>query len=461
MEAASRSRDALRARLAEIVGDANVLSGERLATYSADGEQPLAAVFPATEAEVAEVARLAGLERLPVVVWGGGTKQDVEPVQPRDGIVLGMCRQSATVDLDAANLTVTVGAGKVVDDLQRELAGVGLFLPLDPVDSARSTVGGTLAANCSGPRRLLYRTCRDWVLGLREVTPAGKRLRTGGKAVKDVAGYDLKKLYIGSWGTLGAITEATFRLLPLPEASATVVAVFPLLSSACAAVSGLLASRLRPSAAELLSHGVLADPAVQALQMRPGEYLLLVQAEGAREAVARQRRDLLDLATRCGAREAISLESEEEQRLWVNRRSVFSERPPDRPCMVMKGSILLKRLFDLAAGLVALGTRQGLDVSFASHAGNGIVYTRIVAGDGQGEALVGAAEQVARLAADCGGFAMVQRIPREVAGRVPLWPPRSDYGLMRGIKAALDLHGLWSPARTPGGGRDGGDSRGT
>ena len=119
------------------------------------------------------------------------------------------------MELDVANLTVTVGAGKADG---RAAAGAGrgrrLFLPLDPVDSAASTVGGTLATNSSGPNRLLYRTARDLVLGVRVVTPMGEAVKAGGKTVKDVAGYDMKKLYIGSWGTLGCITEATFRLLP-------------------------------------------------------------------------------------------------------------------------------------------------------------------------------------------------------------------------------------------------------
>ena len=151
----------------------------------------------------------------------------IEPVQPTEGLVLGTSRLNATVEVDAGNQTVTVQAGKPLSDLQRELAEHRLFLPLDPLDSDRATIGGTLATNSSGPSRLLYRTARDWLLGIRVVSPTGETLRIGGKTIKDVAGYDIKKLYMGSWGTLGAITQATVRLLPLPEASTTVAMTFP------------------------------------------------------------------------------------------------------------------------------------------------------------------------------------------------------------------------------------------
>ncbi len=448
MTLTTESLEATRKRLAEIVGPENALAGDQLAAYSAYGEQPVAVVLPSDEKQAAEVAQLASTERIPVTVWGSGTKQSIQPVQPRDGIVLSTGRMNSTIELDAANLTVTAGAGKVMDDLQRELAEVKLFLPLDPVDSARATVGGTLATNSSGPNRLLYRTARDMVLGLRVATPAGTVVRVGGKTVKDVAGYDMKKLYIGAWGTLGAITAATFRLLPLPEASATVAVAFPQLSNGCATVSAILASFMRPSAAELLSHGAMPLAVEKAFDLKPGEYLLLVQVEGAVEAVDRQKKELRELAGRNGAGEIFTLEGGEEHELWQYRKEVFGEMPPGRPSMLVKGSVLLKRVFDFTSGLTKL---EGLQTTFASHAGNGIVYGLVSAESGQEEKLVAAAARLQQLAADCGGFALVQKAPRLEAGKMQLWPPRTDYGLMREIKAQLDPNNLWNPARVPGG----------
>ena len=448
MTLTERSLEATRTRLAEIVGAENVVPGDRLSAYSAFGERPVAAVLPADEGEAAEVARLADAEGVTVIVWGGGTKQSILPVQPRDGIVLCMARMNSTIELDAANLTVTVGAGKVMDDLQRELAPARLFLPLDPVDSARSTVGGTLATNSSGPNRLLYRTARDMVLGMRVATPQGTVVRVGGKTVKDVAGYDMKKLYIGSWGTLGAITAATFRLLPIAEASATVAIAFPDLGQACAMVSAVLASFMRPSTADILSHAAVPASMRSSFDLKPSEYLLLVQAEGAVEAVERQKRELAELAGRNGAREIFTLDGADEKELWRQRKEVFARMPEERPAMLIKGSVLLKKVYDFAGGLMGL---QGVETALAAHAGNGIVYGLVAAEPGQGERLVAAADRLQQLAADCGGFALPLKAPRLEAGKMRIWPPRDDYGLMRKIKAELDPGNLWSPARVPGG----------
>jgi len=258
----------------------------------------------------------------------------------------------------------------------------------------------------------------------------------------------MKKLYIGSWGTLGAITAATFRLLPLPEASATVAVAFPGLANGCAMVSALLASFMRPSSADLLSPGAAPLAVEKAFEMRPGEYLLLVQVEGAVEAVERQKRELAEMAGKNGARELFTLEGAEEQELWQLRKQVFAEMPADKPAMLVKGSVLLKRVYDFAGGLVNL---QGLEAAFASHAGNGIVYGLVTAEPGREEDLVTAAGRLQQLAADCGGFALVQKAPRLEAGKMQLWPPRTDYGLMRQIKAQLDPGDLWNPARVPGG----------
>ena len=450
MAIAAQDLEATRTRLADIVGKAGVMTGRDARITSARGEAAQIVVTPADETQATEIARLASVEKTPVVVWGSGTKQDVEPVQPLDGIVLNTGKLNSTIELDADNLTVTVGGGKVMDDLQRELAAVKLFLPLDPVDSARATVGGTLAANSSGPNRLLYRTARDMVLGVRVATPLGTLIRAGGKTVKDVAGYDMKKLYIGSWGTLGVITAATFRLLPLPETRATVAMVFPQLSSACGAVSALLASFMRPSSAELLSSGATAALVEQALKLGTGEYLLMVCVEGAIEDTERQKRELAELAAKHGAKEIATLEGAEESQVWRQRKDVFAKMPSGQPAVLVKGSVLLKRVLDFTSGVIAL-EEQGLQPAFAAHAGNGIVYAVVTAEPGAVEKLAPAVERLQRLAAECGGFALLQKAPVDAVQKVQLWPSRSDYGLMREIKSQLDPNNLWNPARTPGG----------
>jgi glycolate oxidase FAD binding subunit len=451
MTLASRNAEEVVARLKGALGSTGVKSGDGSTAYSAGGERPVAVALPASEQEVVEVARLANEERLPVCVWGGGTKQDVLPVQPTDGLVLGTARLNATVELDTGNLTVTVEAGKVLDDLQKELAAKKLYLPLDPVDGDRSTIGGLLVTNSSGPGRLLYRTVRDWLLGMRVVTPLAEPGRFGGKTIKDVAGYDVKKLYLGSWGTLGAVTQATLRLLPLPDARATVAMSFPALSDACATVSDLLASFLIPSTAELLSWNALPPAMAEATGLREGEYLLLVAVEGATEAVERQRRDLPAMAAKNRVRESVALDGEPEVKLWKQRREALAGTAQPAATAQVKASVPLTRVFDFISGLNRVAEEQRMQVATASHAGNGIVYAQLIAPDGRSEALVSGVERAQRLAAECGGFAMAQRAPQDVARRIQIWPPRTDYGLMQRIKAEMDPNNLWNPARVPGG----------
>jgi FAD/FMN-containing dehydrogenase len=451
MTLASRSAEEIVARLKGAVGADSVKSGDGTAAYSKGGERPVAVALPASEQEVVEVARLAKQDRLSICMWGGGTKQDVLPIQPTDGLVLGTARLNSTVELDTGNLTVTVEAGKVLDDLQGELAENKLYFPLDPVDGEQSTIGGLMATNSSGPSRLLYRTVRDWLLGMRVVTPLGEPGRFGGKTIKDVAGYDVKKLYLGSWGTLGAITQVTLRLLPLPEARATVAMSFPALSDACATVSDLLASFLVPSTADLLSWNALPPSMAEATGLKEGEYMLLVAVEGAVEAVERHKRDLPAMAAKNRVRESVALEGAPEVKLWKDRREALAATAQPGATAHVKASVPLTRVFDYISGLSRAAGEQRLQVATASHAGNGIVYAQLVAPEGGVEALLAGVERAQWLAAECGGFAIPQRAPRDVAQRIQVWPPRTDYGLMQRIKAEMDPTNLWNPARIPGG----------
>jgi FAD/FMN-containing dehydrogenase len=204
-----------------------------------------------------------------------------------------------------------------------------------------------------------------------------------------------------------------------------------------------------PSTAELLSAGAL-ETELEALRLASGEYLLLVQAEGAVEDVARMKRELAEVGARQGATTVTTLEGEAESQVWKARKQVFAEMPADRPAVLVKGSVPLKRVVEFAGGLEALRA-QGMGAAFAAHAGNGIVYALVSAAEGEAGKLAGAVQRLQRIAGEFGGFALLQRGPSEVSGKVDLWPPRTDYGVMRQIKAQLDPASLWNPARTPGG----------
>lgn len=253
-------QDALLEKLRAAVGPANVLTGVELSPYVVEGRTPEAAVFPGSVEEVAAVVGLAAEAALPVTPWGGGTAASVGMPAARAGLVLGFSRLNRLVEHEPGDLTATVEAGMTVAALQSALRSRGQWLSLDPPDAERATVGGVLSTNASGPRRHLYGTARDLLIGVTVVTAAGAVVKGGGKVVKNVAGYDLPKLFIGSYGTLGIIVEATVKLRPLPDDERLVGVGFDRLKDGGAAVRALMASDLIPNAVELLDAAAAAGP---------------------------------------------------------------------------------------------------------------------------------------------------------------------------------------------------------
>src|SRR5439155_1532151 len=204
-------------KLRAIVGPAHVLAGVELSPFVIEGRTPEAAVLPGSVDEVAAVIVQAAEAGVPVVPWGGGSAIGVGVPAARAGLVLLLTRLAALVEQGPGDLTATAQAGITVAALQAALRARGQWLSLDPPDVARATLGGVLAANASGPRRHLYGTARDVLIGVTVVTADGSVVRGGGKVVKNVAGYDLPKLFVGSFGTLGVIVEATVKLRPVPD----------------------------------------------------------------------------------------------------------------------------------------------------------------------------------------------------------------------------------------------------
>src|SRR5687768_5798371 len=210
---------------------------------------------------------------MPLFPWGGGTAAAVGVPPARAGVVLGPSRLRAIVEHEPGDLTVTAQAGVVMRELQTALGACGQWLSLDPPDAERATLGGVLATNACGPRRHLYGTARDLLIGVTVVTADGSVVKGGGKVVKNVAGYDLPKLFIGSYGTLGVIVEATVKLRPLPEQEDLVTVRFDRLKDAGAAVWAVASSDLIPNAIELLDGAAAAGAGLAAASPAPGAVL--------------------------------------------------------------------------------------------------------------------------------------------------------------------------------------------
>jgi glycolate oxidase FAD binding subunit len=435
---------ALLDKLRSIVGAPHVLTGVDCSPYVVEGRAPEAAVFPGTKEEIAAVLVVAGEAGLPVTPWGGGTKMAIGSPPNRIGLVLGLKRLDRILEHEPGDLTVTVEAGLPFETLQAELGKRGQWLSLDAGASVRATVGGMLASDASGPRRHLYGTARDLVIGLTVVMADGSLVRGGGKVVKNVAGYDLPKLYIGSFGTLGVLVEATLKLRPRVDVDRLVVARFDRLKAAGAAARAVLGSDLIPSALELAD-----GEALRRLGLG-GAAALLVGLDGLAEQVDWEVAEIQRLLGPIGLGETTVLDGAVRDDAW--RALAGLGRPGhERVAAVMKWAVLPTQIAELMEAGAAAAQRNGLVGAFTAHAGVGIV-TAVLAGGTNPNAVVSTLTEWRALVNRVDGHAMIEWAPLAVKERVAVWDAAGPtLRLMKGIKERLDPRGILNPGRFVGG----------
>lgn len=423
-------------RLRRLVGAAHVRAGVELSPYVVEGCTPEAAVFPGSVEEVAAVVRLAGEAGTPLLAWGGGTAMTVGTPPARAGVVLGLGRLNRLLEHEPGDLTATAECGLTFGALQAALAGRDQWLSLDPADAERATLGGVLATNASGPRRHLYGTPRDLLIGATVVAADGAVVRGGGKVVKNVAGYDLPKLFVGSWGTLGVLVEATVKLRPRAPAERLLAVRFDRLKDAAASARALVSSDLIPNAVELLDAGGAGG---QGLGASP---TLVVGFDGLPEQVDWQAAELRALVQPLGGHDAAELEPSAWARLAVGARAAVAA-----PAAVMAFAVLPALAAELMEQGAAAARQRGLASMWSAHAGVGAV-TGVLAPNGDPEATTAALDEWRAHARAGGGHATLEWAPLAVKSRVRVWDdPGPAARVMRRIKERLDPGNLLSPGR--------------
>ncbi len=436
--------DALRG----IVGPAHVLTGADCGPYVLDGRAPEAVVLPGSKEEVAAVLLAAGAADLPVTPWGGGTKMGIGAPPQRLGLVLGLKRLNRLLEHEPGDLTATAQAGMTLGALQRELGTRGQWLSLDPAHADEATLGGIVSSNAAGPRRHLYGACRDLVIGLTVVTAAGTLVKGGGKVVKNVAGYDLPKLFVGAFGTLGVIVEATVKLRPRPDADRMVVARFASLKEAGSAARAVMGSDLLPSALDLVDGETL-----RALELGgPDGAALLIGVDGIAEQVHWQCTEVERMLRLQGLVDARVLDADARDAAWRARGGLGRGAFPETAA-VMKWVVLPAQVADVMEQGMGVALRAGLPVALAAHAGVGVVEAVLAGGDGADATKVSdVLIEWRTLVRAAGGQALVESAPLAIKERVPVW---DDLGpalrIMQRIKSQLDPSGLLNPGRFAGG----------
>jgi glycolate oxidase FAD binding subunit len=352
-------------QLSSVVGPEHVTPGTD--EISAQGVRPNFVVSPASAEELADAMKIAAAARAAVIPWGGGTRQRLgtPPVAlDRPVLVMRTGRMNRVLDYTPDDMTISVGAGITFDEVDQALRPNGQMLPMDVALPGRSTIGGALACVADGPRRHGYGTFRDLFLGTRVVEAGGRISKAGGMTVKNVSGFDMMKLYIGSMGSLAILTSANFKLLPIPRATATIACEFDTLEGAFAMVEAVHASKLLPAACELVS----ADGGVG--------FGLCLATDGLEQAVARHKRDLPDFARKAGANASDVLEGDEHMALWrrINDLPQTAELAPNE--MVLRVTCLASRLGDSLLALQRLATEHNMRLQVSARALNGIAYVR-------------------------------------------------------------------------------------
>jgi glycolate oxidase FAD binding subunit len=438
-------KDAPRTPLDSALAGERVLAREEAAAYAVDGIVPQVVVLPATVEEVADVMRLASREHAAVIPWGGGTAMGLGNIPRRYDIALCLSRLSEVVEYEPADLTVTVQAGKSLAEFQRLLADSGQFLPLDPPLGPEATIGGILAVNASGPSRHAYSTARDLILGIRAVQADGRIIKAGGRVVKNVAGYDLSRLFIGSLGSLGVIVEASFKLVPLPRTERTAVVFLPSAQEAWRFATQTPSLGLR--AVELLNPAAVRQTASLSDAPEDG-YALVLAAAGEPATVERSLKDIGEASEKVTGARLVKVDKKTQSQLWQAIASLTRPSPGDAG-LLCKASLLPSQVPILIEQIETTGRELDLEPLVVSHLTAGIAYSVWpLPEDDSGQKALEVANALRQAAAGLGGTLILESCPLALKEKIDVWgEPAGDFPLMQRIKEQFDPGGILSPGR--------------
>lgn len=433
---------------------------EDLIPYSFDGtaalhQMPGAVVLARTREEVAAILRLANEQGTPVVTRGSGTGLSGGSLPSPGCLVLCLVRMDRVLELDTANLTLLAESGATTLTIAEAAARAGLFYPPDPGSMKISTIGGNVAENSGGLRGLKYGITRNYVMGLEVVLPDGEILWTGNKCVKDVAGYSLRDLFIGSEGTLGVITRVLLRLLPKPAAKKTLVATFDQMDSAAQTVSDIIAAKIIPCTLEFLDRTTIRcveDYAHVGLPL-DCEAVLLMETDGHPAAVAEEATQMEALARRNGALEVrLAADDAEATRLAAARRSAFSALARVAPTTILEDATVPRsELAKMIRFVDHIAKKYQLRIGTFGHMGDGNLHPTFLT-DERNEAEMArvhrAFQEIFEEAIRLGGTITGEHgIGVAKKDFLPKFAGDASMRVMRHLRQALDPKGILNPGK--------------
>jgi glycolate oxidase len=378
---------AVKDELKAIVGEGKYFDNkEDLLMYSYDAfmvkGMPEVVLLPVSTEEVTKVMKVASREKIPVTARGAGTNLTGGSVPVKGGIVLAFTKMNKILKIDKENRIAVLQPGVINMEFQKELAKQGLYYPPDPGSMAVTTMGGNVAENAGGPRAVKYGVTKDYLLGLEVVLASGEVLRTGGKTIKNVTGYNLTQLFCGSEGTLGIITEMTLRLIPLPETKRTLQAAYKNLGDAGKTVTKVFEIGILPVALEILDKvfiNIIEDYTHVGLP-REAEALLLIEVDGPETTVAPQAERLTKLCQEMGAHEIkVAKTAKENDEIWRARRSAYGAEARLKPTAIAEDcTVPVGNLIAMFHEVAKIAEKYQLLIPVVAHAGDGNLHPQIL-----------------------------------------------------------------------------------
>jgi len=416
---------------------------------------PDGVIYPENTAQVSEIMRALSEYRVPVVSRGSGSNLSGGTVPLQGGVVMVMHRMNRILEVDAENLTATVQPGLITAEFIAHVEALGLFYPPDPSSMRISTIGGNIAECSGGLRGLKYGTTKDYVIGLEAVLPGGDVIRTGGKLMKDVAGYDLTKLLVGSEGTLAILTEATLKLIPPPAAKKTMLAMFKDIYAAARTVSRIIEAKIIPATLEFMDNPTIrvVDDFAKLGLPRDMEAILLIEQDGSPETVERDIERIRDICELEWAdRVEVAETREHADKLLTARRSAFTALARLRPTTILEDATVPRsRIADMVLRINEIARKHGVTIATFGHAGDGNLHPTATTDARDKEEVHRvelAFEEIFEAAIELGGTITGEHGVGMVKAPFLEWKVgRAGIDVMKGIKAAFDPHNLLNPGK--------------
>lgn len=447
-------------KLAAIVGGKNVsIAKTDKITHSYDATQesflPDAVVYASSTEQISQIMKIACENNIPVLPRGAGSGFTGGTLPVQGGIVLVLTKMDKVLKIDTENLVAEVEPGVITAELQRQVEKLGLFYPPDPASKEFSTLGGNVAECAGGPRCVKYGVTKDYVLGLEVVTPQGDIIFTGGRTLKNVVGYDLTKLFVGSEGTLGIITKIILKLLPKPEAKKTMLVQFESIDGAASAVSAIVGAKIIPTTLEFMDKstiGCIRDASTISL---PGscEAVLIIEVDGDKSELDSQVERIMKVIEPLGVVDTrIASTEEESEEIWSVRRIVSPSLKKVNPDKFNEDIVVPRsKVPDMIRALEAISSKYNVPIVNFGHAGDGNIHVNVMVDleeEGMSETIEKVLDEIFDSAVSLGGAISGEHgIGTSKAKYMGVGLNEATLNTMKLIKVALDPQNVLNPGK--------------